>query len=156
MERVSIPMEELVPVLRLQMEHGTAILPVRGISMHPMLRNGRDQVILEKPVFPLKGHPILLYQRNDGDYILHRLVRRTKTCFLCCGDNQWQTEPVRTEQVVATVTGFIRKGKTYYVNHRGYRIYVWLWSAVLPVRRPLLAVRRCLGKLRKIRRRKTK
>ena len=156
MERVNIPMEELIPLVLLQLEHGPANLTVKGSSMHPMLQSGRDSVILEKPGFPVKGHPVLLYRRENGDYILHRLVRRKKAGFLCCGDNQWQTELVCPEQVVATVTGFVRKGKRYYVNHQGYRFYAWLWSAALPVRRPLLAVRRWLGKLRKIRRRKTK
>ena len=157
MKQIRIPMDELMPLLLLQLTHGPANLPITGSSMHPMLRSGRDQVVLEKmESFPDKGHPVFLYLRDNGDYVLHRLVRRKKDHFLCCGDNQWQPEPVRADQVVAMVTGFFRKGKFYHVNHRGYRVYAWLWSVAFPVRRPLLAVRRWLGKLRKIRRRKTK
>lgn len=157
METVNVPMEELVPVLLLQMEQGgQASLVVTGNSMHPLWYHRRDQVTLEKPKMPLKGHPVILYRRENGAYILHRIVRHKKDHYICSGDNQWQPEKVTADQVLAEVTGFTRKGKEYYVNYWGYRSYVWLWCAAFSIRRPILAMRRWLGKLRRKLRRKMK
>ena len=155
METVNAPMEEIVPVLLTQMEQGgTAWLVVTGSSMHPVFRNRKDRVGLCSVQDPIRGHPMVLYRRENGAYVLHRIVRHKKDGYLCCGDNQWQPEPVTRAQILAQVTEFTRKGKTYTVNQWGYRCFVWLWCAALPVRRPILALRRLLGKLRRKIRRK--
>ena len=45
MKRIAVPMEELMPLLQLQMEaSGSAKLTVTGWSMMPMLHNRRDSV----------------------------------------------------------------------------------------------------------------
>lgn len=145
-----IPMEQLVPLLEEQLKGGHARLPVTGSSMLPMLRGGRDVVGL----VPLNGPPgrgaVLLYRRDNGQYVLHRAIRMEDeaTC-LCCGDNQWQREYVALDHVIAQVDRFCRNGKWIDVrSHRGYRTYTYIWTALFPVRRPIIAVRRVLGRLR--------
>lgn len=152
MQRVTIPMAELASILQLQLNTaGSARLTVTGSSMLPMLHHSKDTVILS-PVYqsPARG-ALPLYLRDNGEYVLHRILRSVPEGFLCCGDNQWQTEIVRPDQLLAVVTGFTRNGREYQTSHRGYRLYVWLWVSLHPVRRYILAVRRCLGKLRKYR-----
>ena len=157
MELLKVSMEELVPVLQLQMESGgLAPLRVTGSSMHPTLRNYRDQVLLKKITQRPKRPQVILYRRDDGNYILHRIVRDRSDGWICCGDNQWQPEFVRFDQAVAVVEAIVRKDKTYYVNQQGHGFFVWLWNAVFPLRRPILAVRRRLGRLRRNIRRKQK
>lgn len=150
MQTVKIPMDELAKILQLQMDTaGSTRLTVTGSSMLPMLHHGKDSVILS-PIYqsPTRG-ALPLYLRQSGEYVLHRILRSVPEGFLCCGDNQWQTELVRHDQLLAIVTGFTRNGKEYPITHWGYRLYVWLWVGLHPVRRYILAIRRRLGKLRK-------
>lgn len=55
---------------------------------------------------------IALYQKADGSYILHRVIRlcAPETC-ICCGDAQWEGEQVDEAQIIAYVTAFRRKGR---------------------------------------------
>ena len=67
MKQIAIPMEELMPLLQLQMETGgSARLTVTGSSMMPMLRDRKDQVFLEPITGPLKKGDLPLYRRTDG------------------------------------------------------------------------------------------
>ena len=150
MRTVVIPMEELAQLLQLQMEtSGQSVLTVTGSSMLPMLHHRKDSVVLELiKEAPRKGD-LILYRRESGAYILHRILRTDGDGYLCCGDNQWQIEPVGAHQLVALVTGFTRNGRHYENSHKGYRLYVWLWVGLHPVRRYILAVRRRLGRVRR-------
>ena len=126
MKRVAIPMEELMPLLQLQMETaGSANLNVTGWSMMPMLHNRRDSVVIR----PVKGRQekgdLILYQRANGRYVLHRILRVKREGYVCCGDNQFFTEKVADEQLLAVVTEFTRGGKSYAVSCKGYKRYVW-------------------------------
>lgn len=156
MEVRRISMENLAPLLEEQLHHGSATLPVTGSSMLPMLRNGRDIVEL----VPLDGTPhrgdVLFYRRPSGQYVLHRLIRMedARTC-LICGDNQWERELLSLDRVIARVKRFTHNGK--WIDCKGnqvYQLYMKIWTALFPVRRPIIALRRCLGRLRaKMRRR---
>lgn len=155
METIRVPMEQLAEVLLLQLrEGGKAELTVTGSSMRPMLHHGKDkvQLSLRKPVHK----DVILYKRDSGRYILHRIVRVKDGVFICAGDNQWETEEIRPDQVLATMDHWYHRGKLKTPADLGYRFYVWLWVGLLPVRRPILAVRRVCGKIRtKIKKRKS-
>lgn len=154
METIKIPMQELAELIEIQLEQGgRAELIVTGSSMHPLFYNRKDKVIL----IPRKAQKpdIILYRRDNGAYILHRIVREKKDGFIVTGDNQWQLEEVRPDQVLAVVDGWYHKGKYHTPNEWWYKLYVCFWVGFLPLRRPILALRRRLGRLvRKIKRRK--
>ena len=152
MEITAIPMEELAKLLSLQMESGgLARLVVTGSSMYPTLRHRKDAVFLRPVEGTLKRGDLILYRRANGQFVLHRIVTRPKNgAFICSGDNQWEKEAVDATQVIAVVDGFVRKGKIYQENHAGYRLWVAVWLLLFPVRRPILALRRCLGRVRKL------
>ena len=154
METVKIPMEELAEVLKLQLEQGgRAELIVTGSSMHPLYHSRRDKVILTPRV--AKKPDVILYRRDNGQYILHRIVREKKDIFIVTGDNQWVLEEVRPDQIIAAVDGWYHKGKYHTPNELWYKLYVCFWVGFLMLRRPILALRRRCGKLvRKIKRRK--
>ena len=46
----------------------------KGTSMLPLIRQGRDSVTLAKPSAPLKRGDIAFYLRDNGQYVLHRVV----------------------------------------------------------------------------------
>ena len=136
MEKVQIPMEELMPVLQMQMEHGgSAVLPITGTSMMPMLRNGIDSVVITPVSRPLKKGDIPLYKRDNGKYVVHRIVGFKEDGYLCCGDNQWLKEKVAKEQVIAVVSHYFRAGNRRSLKYLPYRLYFPLWHFLRPIRR---------------------
>lgn len=150
LQRRMIPMEALSELILLQLEKGgRANLTVTGSSMYPMLRNCADSVELIPVTGRQKKGDIILYRRDNGQYILHRIIALTEEGYICCGDNQAEKEPVRQDQLLAAVEGFTRKGKVYTLGDPGYRLYTALWVGLFPVRRYLLALRRRLGRLRR-------
>lgn len=156
MHLTTIPMEELVKILAVQLENGgRARLIVTGNSMYPMLHHRKDAVWLVPMTRQPQKRDLILYRRESGQYVLHRIVTRVRDGEFCCsGDNQWELEPMDSEKIIALVDGFQRKGKSYTGKEFGYRLYVFVWVALMPVRRPLLALRRRLGRLRAKLRRK--
>lgn len=142
MEVCRIPMEELYPILHQQLLRGEARLPVTGISMTPTLRGGRDFVRLRQLERSPKRGDILLYRRDSGQYILHRVLRSGET-LTCCGDRQFEKETIRPDQVLAVVTAIGRKGRWTDVNAPLYRLYTTLWMC-MPLRRCAFFLRRCV------------
>ena len=150
MQTVEVPMEELMKVVRLQLETaGRANLTVTGCSMLPMLRQHRDAVILAPLDRALNPGDIALFQREDGRYVLHRVIAVTPENYHFCGDNQATLETVTQQQVVAKVTGYLKAGKLRGLNGLGYRIYRWIWVHLFCLRKYYIALRRRLGCLRR-------
>ena len=157
MQLSTLPMEELMPILSAQMESGgRATLVVTGNSMYPTFRHRSDAVNLIPVDRPLKKGDLILYRRKNGRYILHRFVTKPKNGrFFCTGDNQWELERVTDGQVLALVDGFVRGGKACPEHDRRYRAWVAVWIWLRPVRRPILALGKAFGRLRrKLKRRK--
>ena len=151
MELATIPMEEMAVLLQTQLTHGgIANLVVTGNSMYPMLFHRRDSVTLATVSQPLRKGDLILYRRENGTYVLHRIVTKPKDgAFLCAGDNQWIREHVCSQQVIARVIRFVRKGKPHEASALSHRIYIWLWIALFPLRKPLIRLRRSIGRLRR-------
>ena len=122
------PMEELGPLMRELLSSGQSVhFSPKGISMLPMLREGKDSVVLSPLPARLKRYDIPLYLRQDGTYVLHRIVELGDT-FTCLGDNQFVLEPgVTREQMIGVVTGFYREGRYHSVKSLPYRMYRCLW-----------------------------
>jgi len=152
-----IPMEELSELILLQLENGgRARLTVTGSSMAPMLHNRRDTVELIPVTGKQKKGELILYRRENGQYVLHRIVKVVKDGYICCGDNQAMREPVAQEQLLAVVDGFIRNGKKYTRKSISYRLYKAVWVGLFPVRKAHLTVWRCLRRAYSAIRRKLK
>ena len=157
MKLSTLPMEQLMPILSAQLEAGgRASWVVTGNSMYPTFRHCADAVSLVPVQRPLKRGDLILYRRESGQYVLHRIVSKPKNGqFFCTGDNQWELEPVTDAQVLALVDGFIRGGKKCREDSRPYRTWVAVWIFLRPVRRPILAVGKAYGRLRhRLKRRK--
>lgn len=106
----------------------------QGTSMRPAIYGGRDQVILSPLPEKLKKYDLPLYRRDDGQFVLHRIVKAGQN-YTCVGDNQFVLEEgVPREWMIALTTGFIRKGKYYSTDSFAYRIYCRIWHWTRPVR----------------------
>lgn len=146
---VVLPTEQIIEMVKLQLaEQNCASLNVTGTSMRPMLSHLQDRVLLKKPE-KLKKGDIILYRRENGRYILHRIIYKEANGYICSGDNQWEREHIRESWVIAVVTDFYKKEKRYSICHKGYRFYAWLWRVLFPIRRPILWLARKLYHLGK-------
>ena len=143
-----VRMDDMIPLMKERLVAGQTVqLSPVGISMLPMLRQGRDCVIL-KPIFgKLRKYDIPLYQRDDGHYVLHRIVKTGET-YTCIGDNQFREEiGARQDQPIAVVSGFTRDGNYRSVETLSYRVYCRFWHYTRPVRRLYRAVKRRLHRI---------
>lgn len=145
---ITVPMESLVEVIQLQLENGgRANLTVTGSSMMPLFYNRRDAVTLIPVKDRQKKGDIILYRRENGMYVLHRIVRVEQDRYICSGDNQFEEEIVTHGQLIGVVGGFQRKGKTYELSHFGYRVYKTLWVELFPMRRGYIWLRRRMARV---------
>ena len=128
-------------------ELGYAVVPVRGTSMWPLLKEGKTRVQVEaKEGKQVRKGDIVLYRRKNGTLVLHRIIKVEYDTFLVCGDHQWkQMEQVQEEQILAVAQGFFRNGHYIDDNTWWYRIYKKFWNGNLTVRRYCLAFLRLSG-----------
>lgn len=124
-----------MPLLREQLAQGHSVrFSPRGISMLPMLRQGRDSVVFSPVPEKLQKYDLPLYQRDDGHFVLHRIVEAGET-YTCIGDNQFILEHgLRHDQMIAVVKIFYRGDKAHSVDELTYRIYCRFWHYSRPVR----------------------
>lgn len=133
---------------RCLLELGYAVVPITGTSMWPLLKEGQSMVQLipiSKKI--LQKGDIVLYRREDGTLVLHRMIKRCgKDNFLMCGDHQWkQVELIQEKQILGVAQGFYRKGQYIDDKTRWYRVYKMIWNRNLTLRRCVLAFLRLSG-----------
>lgn len=123
----------------LEQGHKLQIKP-QGYSMYPMFVPGRDEAVIEKADCErLRKGDVVLYRRDGGILVLHRICKLREDGFYMVGDNQKEVEgPLRADQIKGVLTGFVRKGKLRSVKDPVYIIASRLWLFLRPVR-PILA-----------------
>lgn len=129
--------EEVLMLLvreRLAAGYKVRYLPFQGVSMLPMLRQGKDRVELGPLPERLKKYDLPVYQTPSGKYLMHRVVKVTAEHYLCLGDNTLEYETIYPEQMIGVVTAFQRGGKRIEVSNPLYRLYCLIWSHTRPVR----------------------
>ena len=136
MPECNVRLDDMMPLIRESLEQGKSVrFSPRGTSMLPMLRQGLDTVILSPlPPRRLNKYELPMYQRKNGQYVVHRIVKAGET-YTCMGDNQFQKEPgLSHDQMIALVTGFTRNGKEHSVEEWSHRTYCRFWHYSRPVR----------------------
>lgn len=133
------------------MMDGSIIYTNVGNSMRPIIREGRDVlVILPKPAGRLKKYDIPLYRRSSGQYVLHRIIKVQEDGYVLCGDNRYYKEAnVQDEQVIGVLAAIIRGKHMIRVTDTLYRIYVHLWCDLFWIRAVMLRIRDRIRKVRK-------
>ena len=151
MSEKQVRLDDLMPLMKEQLAQGRSVtfFP-RGVSMLPMLREGRDSVTLSPAPDRLKKYDIPLYQRANGQYVLHRVVKAGKT-YTCIGDNQFVYENgILHGQIIAVCTAFTRDGRKISVKSPVWRFYAVFWHYTRFIRRVwrglLRRIRKGLGR----------
>lgn len=120
----------------------------KGASMRPLLRQGRDIVVIKRPQFPLKAGDVPLYRvKGKEELVLHRILKvRGDGTYIIRGDNLFLKEYVKESQIVGVMKAFYREGRYCDCEKsRKYKLYIvlnrvsyplrYLWKCML---RPLL------------------
>jgi len=117
------------------LEQQTVYLNISGSSMSPFLIHQRDAVRLQKPDHPPIPGDIVLYQRENGQFILHRICRMKNGFYYLAGDNQTILEgPVPPEQILAVVTAVCRKGQWFEAEDPRWQFFAIFWRRILCLR----------------------
>lgn len=132
--------QEKVDIERLLAQGQQVQIRPQGYSMYPMFVPGRDEAILQKAdPATLKRGDVVLYRRENGILVLHRICKKKKNAFYMVGDNQREIEgPLKAEQMKGLLIGFIRNGKHRSVKNPVYLLASGLWLCLRPVR-PVLS-----------------
>ena len=107
-------------------ETGYAYVRVTGVSMQPLLRHLRDGVVISPPGAIHRGD-IVLYDRQNGRYALHRVIRTKAETFDMMGDHQWHMDRgLYYGQIVGTVILVERSGKSISAANPFLKAYAFL------------------------------
>ena len=130
-------MAEISPlVLETLGNGGEVIFTVTGNSMAPLWHHRKNKVTIAKAKEEiLKKYDIPLFLRDDGKYILHRIVSLKDNGYVVMGDHQCVKEyPVFHSQVIGVVRGFWRDGRYISCDNFWYGVYCRLWVSVYIIR----------------------
>ena len=119
---------------------GTVSITNSGKSMLPLLREGRDIMII-KPLdrAPIKSDAVLF--ELNGKLILHRVTKvRADGSVITMGDSRLDSESITRDMIFGLLTAVKRDGKLISVDSARYKLYV----AFVPVRRFLKRIRKAL------------
>ncbi len=133
--------------------NGKLVYTNKGDSMLPLIRHGRDMLVIERPgdwdalgddslTSKLGKYDVPLYKRDGGvGYVLHRILAVRDKDYVICGDNRWSKEyGISDRHIIGVLTAVVRNGRTLSVNDWKYKLYVHLWCDLFFIRAPILKI----------------
>ena len=120
--------------------NGSFIFKNEGDSMYPLIRQGKDLLIISgKPQGRLKKYDVPLYRRDNGRVVLHRILKVREKDYVICGDHNWRREyGIKDDQIIGVLTAFVRDGVETPVTDKRYLAYVHLWCDLYYIRAAIL------------------
>lgn len=100
------------------------VQPIHGTSMLPMLEAGKDAVELAAVEGPFRKYDLVMFERPNGQLVLHRIIAVKKNYCLICGDNSIAVEKVPVKRIIAVASGFFKDGKYVSCRDEAYLAYV--------------------------------
>ncbi len=146
-----VAMADLYPILYETLHAGGIVsLTSTGTSMLPMLKHQRDSITLEPITSPLLVNEVVLYRRDSGQFVLHRIVgRESNGGYVLCGDNQIVFEHnIEYRQIIGRLQAFTRKGRYFTKESLPYKVYVGLVPALRLLKRWISFGRRHLSTIK--------
>lgn len=126
-------------------EHGAYVSAPVGSSMRPMLRAGRDTVVIVAPSGRLRKYDVALFC-YCGRHIIHRVIRVCEDGYLFRGDNCIATETASDADVIGVMREFYRGERRISADAFLYRVYSRYAVIFSPLRH---FPRRVIGKLKR-------
>ena len=122
-------MEDLLGLAAKDLSQGyRVIVRARGNSMYPLIHDKTDKIVLAPICARLKVGEIVL-AINDGDFILHRIVKIYSDSVLLRGDgNPAGIEHIKIDSILGEAIAIVRSNGR--VIHKGsllWRGFQYLW-----------------------------
>ncbi len=119
-----------------------------GNSMWPLIRRVDDLLVIEPVEGRLQRFDVPLYRRDNGQVVLHRVLKVRPQDYVICGDNGWSRETGITDKhVIGRLMSISRDGKELPLSGWKYQIYVFFWCRLFPLRAFGLKVFRVLKRI---------
>lgn len=123
-------------------KHGAILYKNKGFSMKPFIRENKDAILIEKAE-SFKKFDVVLFERKNGELVLHRIVEVRKGHYYILGDNCIDKEVVYHEQILGVMTKIIRDCKIEILSSdKSYMKKVKIWYFLYPIRRFFLRAKR--------------
>lgn len=130
--------------------NGTLTYSNVGVSMMPLLKQGRDLFTLVKlkEGERAKKYDTVLYRRPPDRHVLHRVIKVLPDAYVIRGDNCVKKEfGITDADMLAVMTSFVHRGKEHSVTERGYRFYSRFIVFIHPLVSLKLRTRSFLGRV---------
>jgi hypothetical protein len=126
-------MNEYEDVLR---KNGILSFTPGGNSMWPIIKNKKATVIIVPAEGRLKKYDVAFYRRENGQPVLHRVLRVNEDSYDMCGDSQLSIEKsVKNDTVFGVLKGYYKGEKFIDCNKNiSYKTAVRIWSGSLWIR----------------------
>ena len=120
----------------------------RGTSMLPFIVQDEDSVILKRADGPLKRHDVAFYRRANGQFVLHRVVKRGRDGrYVMCGDNQINLERgIEDSQIIGVMSALYKKESLFDQTAFSHKLYRTFWCCIT-LRKIIRFPKRCVNKL---------
>ena len=120
---------------------------VKGSSMYPLLREGKDEVTLSELTREPQVMDILLF-RYKGKHLLHRIISISGDIYIIQGDGIYLSKEIcQRNDIVGIVTEIHKQGKTHVLTtSKRAKFYILCWHKLRFCRRYLLAFLRMFYK----------
>lgn len=138
---VYIPNDEFCAAVRQMLQEGRDVdFTVTGNSMWPLLRHGRDRVVLTLcKAQDIRKGDVILFEAQPSKFLLHRVTKLKENSFETTGDfNTFRDGSFQNNCVIGKAVKFIRKGKEYKADSLIMRLYSALWRILYFARKPLV------------------
>ena len=139
-------MTEQTTILEVLRREGTFVYTNVGTSMMPLLRQGKDLMVIRRREEPPKLWDAVLFERPNGQLIMHRIVKQKvkdgQNIYLILGDNCIAGEWMPEAAIHGTLVEIRRKGgKIIRPADLNYRLYLALWAKPYRLRTLLLKIK---------------
>ena len=121
---------------------------VRGNSMRPLLRDGRDKVILRRANDEdIRKGAVMLF-RYRGSHVMHRVTRIEGDVVIFEGDGNYKMQEIALRKdIIAVMEAVVRpSGRRIECSSRRWRILSFMWLSQARIeRRVILGIMRRLN-----------
>lgn len=141
-------MDNLSSIKEIIEEYGRYTGLTTGVSMQPMIHQGKDNIIVVKPEGRMKKYDIPVYITPQGKYIMHRVIEVHDDHYIIVGDNCLKREYVTDDMIVGQLIGYYHKGKRYIdlETNKLYKMYSRVWVALMPLRPLYMKIKHIIAK----------
>lgn len=145
---LDVDTREYVAVLKEMTEQGLEVaMTVFGTSMEPFLMHERDRIYFRRPEGPIKKGDMVFFQRKNGEYVMHRIMKVRKGQYYLAGDHQTFLEgPIEAQQIFAKVISVERAGVWLTEKDRLWKFYAGWWRRLFWGRKVGNKLKRIIGK----------